>query len=512
MELEQARPVSRSNTLARIGAMLLLAVATGACSGGGLGDGSGSSDDSSGNGAPPPTAVTTFVPFVVIRPISAREFRYNDEARVTVNGQPAALEDLHDREIAVIRGTRLYRDGQLDGTGIESIDVQHLVIGPVESVDLDHARLSVMGQDVSVTGDTVVDNASVSAGALAAIQPGDAVAVSGFFSAYGEIVATRISRSAGISAVLLRGTVRASNPATFRFRVGEFDVYYGQADIDLRDFPEGVPKDGDRVLLRSKAAPGWGTLNADSVAFVPRTLGVTENTEVELMGAMTRYDRELAYDSYDSGDIVDVGGFRVHVDCATVPCGSNWQSLRDNALVIIIGRVDAYGGVQARYAGPVNEGPIAVTAAVDGIEPGTRALTLLGFRVQASVFTQFGDERVGGTTPKSVEDLQVGDIVTARGTFGGTPGLLVSSRIVRVPVQDPSLSTWVFQRTDPAIVVLGRSILTNGSTRVDRCEIPIDVRRLFSDKERIDSLTIGLQASPAHSLEASWVSIDNHDC
>jgi hypothetical protein len=481
--------------------MFLLALTTAACGGGGDGGGSSGSGDA---GAPPPTpVVTTFVPFVALRPISAGEFRYKDEASITVDGLPAALEDLHDGEIAMIRGTRLYKDGQLDSAGIESIDIHHLVIGPVESVDLDHARLSVMGQDVSVTGDTMVDDASVSAGGFAAIQLGDAVAVSGFFAEYGEIVATRISRRAENSTVLLRGTVFASNPATFRFRVGELNVYYGQADIDLSDFPSGVPQDGDRVLLRSKAASVNGTLNADSVAFVPRTLRVAENTEVELMGAITRHV---------SSELFDVAGLQVHVNCETGACGGNWQSLQDNALAIIIGTADADGSVQARYAGFADEGPIALTAAVDAIEPGTRSLTLLGFRVQASVFTQFGDERAGGTTPKSVEDLQVGDIVTARGTYGGTPGLLVSSRIVRAPAQDPSLHTWRFQRSDPAIIVLGRSILTNVATMVDRCENPIDVQRLFSDKEQIDALSIGLQASPAGFLEATWVSIYNHDC
>lgn len=503
MEHAQVRLVSRAKTLARIGTMLCLAVATGACS-----SGSGSGDGGSGNDAPPPTAMRTIVPFVAVRPIIASEFMYHDEARVTVNGQPAALEDLRDREIAVIQGTRHYSDGQLAGTGIDWIDVRHQVIGPVESVDPGHAQLSVMSQNVTVTGDTMVDDASVSAGGLATIQPGDTVAVSGYSTGYGEIVATRISRRPADSAVLLRGTVWASNPATFQFRVREFDVYYGQADIDLRDFPEGVPKDGDRVVVRSRVAPGHTMLlDAAAVAFVPRTLGLTEDAEVELVGTMIRYDSELPYDSYDSGDIVDVGGFRVHVDCGTVACGSNWQSL-DYALVRIIGTVDAYGGVQARHALLAYGVPITLTAAVDAIEPGTRALTLLGFQVQASVFTQFGDERAGGTTLKSVEDLQVGDVVAAEGSYGGVPGLLIASSIRRMPAQDPRMWTSSIQRSEPALIVLGRSILTNGSTPVDRCDNPIDVQRLFSDEEQIDALSIGLQTSPAGFLDATWVSID----
>ena len=502
MEHEQARLVSRPITLARIGTILCLAVATAACS-------SGNGGRSGDVEAPSPTAVMTFVPFVTVRPIIAWEFRYNDDARITVNGQPAALQDLHDGEIAMIQGTRWYRDGQPDHVSIESIDVRHLVIGPIESVDLAHAHLSVMEQHVSVTGDTIVDGESVSNGGLTVLQPGDAVAVSGFLGESGQIVATRISRRAAHSAVLLRGTVFASNPATFRFRVGEFDVYYGQADIDLRDFPEGVPKDGDRVVVRARVAPGHTMLlDAAAVAFVPRTLGLAEDAEVELMGVMTRYDNDdPSRLDYDSGDLVDVGGFKVHVDCSTVACGSNWQSL-DYALVWINGTVDEYGDVQARYAGLVYDSSIALTAAVDAIEPGTRSLTLLGFRVRASAFTQFGDERAGGTTPKSVDDLQVGDVVAAQGTYGGVPGLLIASSIRRVPAQDPQMWTSSFQRSEPALVVLGRSILTNGSTVVDRCDNPIDVQRLFSDEEQIDALSIGLQASPAGFLDATWVSID----
>lgn len=504
MEHEQVRLVSRPNTLARIGTMLFLAVATGACS-----SGSGSGD--AGAPAPAPAFVMTFVPFVTVRPIIASEFRYNDDARITVDGLPAALEDLHDGEIAVIQGRRWYRDGQPSGVGIESIDVRHLVIGPVESVDLDHAQLSVMEQLVSVTGDTIVDDESVSNGGLTAIKPGDAVAVSGFFTESGQIVATRISRRAADSAVLLRGSIVASNPATYRFRVGALDVYYGQADIDLRDFPSGVPQDGDRVLLRARAAPGHAMLlDATAVAFVPPTLRAEAGAEVELTGAIRLYDESI-YDD-ESSEIFDVAGLRVNLDCTIGACGSIWQSLEDNALVLVAGKVDADGVIRAHYISPLYDGQFELTAPVEAIEPGTQALISLGFRVQSTMLTQFGDEQVGGTPPASVEDLRVGDIVTASGTYGGVPGLLVASRIMRVPAHEPQVVTWApFERADPAVILLGRSIVTRTSTVMDNCGTPIDVRRLFAEP-RPDGLVIGLRLPATDPLEAARVSIPYPAC
>ncbi len=503
MKIKRDSDANFVNSPLRIGLIALCALVIAACSDG-------------GGGAPRPPVVapqpqtpfvTTIVPFVVSRPFRPEEispYELNDDGGITIDGLPAAFADLHAGDIAVIRGTRLYRNDQLDGRGIDTIEVHHLVIGPVDSINIDHARLTVMGQPVSVTGDTLIDDESVSNGELAAIEPGDTVAVSGFLTASGEIVATRISRPASQGAVLLRGLVAASDPAVNRFRVGGLDVTYGQADIDLRDFPSGAPQVGDRVMLRSKAAPVDGRLDAYSVAFVPRTLEIAEDAEVELTGVI----------SFESGADLDVDGVPVNPYCTDIHCGDP-PLLHANALVEVIGEYDAARGtVRARWLGQTSDGhgPIELTASVDAIDLRTQSLTALGFQVQSFASTQVSDEQDGTNSPMTLEQLQVGDVVAAHGTYGGVPGLLIASSIRRVPDQDPRMWTWSFQRADPAIIVLGRSILTNGSTIVERCETAIDARRLFSDTEWIDVLVIGLQASPANSLEATRVSIYNLSC
>ena len=454
---------------------------------------------------PQPPFVTTIVPFVVTRPFRPEEispYELNDDGAITIDGLPAAYADLRAGDIATIRGTGLYTNGQQASRGIDAIEVHHLVIGAVDSIDIDHARLVVMGQQVSVTGDTFIDDESVSNGGLATIQQGDTVAVSGYLTASGEVVATRISRRTLQGALLLRGLVVASDPAANRLRVGGLDVHYGHADIDLQDFPHGSPQVGDRVLLRSKAAPVADRLDADSVAFVPGTLGVAEDADVELTGAI----------SFTSGADLEVDGVPVYLYCADPHCGDP-PSLRANALVEVIGKYDAArGNVRARWLGRTSDGPTELTVSIDAIDLATQSLSALGFQVQSFASTQVSDESDGGASPMSLNDLQVGDVVAAQGTYGGVPGLLIASSIRRASAQGPRVWTWSFQRAEPALIVLGRSILTNGSTIVDRCETPIDAQRLFSDMEWIDALLIELQASPANSLAASRVSIHNHGC
>jgi hypothetical protein len=327
MELKRSRPLHSVNSPVRTGMMLLIVLASTACSSGGGGEESA---------RPPATFVS--VPFVLLDSIPAGAYRYNDEARVTVNGLPAALEDLQYGEIAMVVGRRQYRDGQSDGVGIESIDVRHLVIGPVESIDSDHARLAVMGQTVIVTGGTVVADVPVSAGGLDAVRPNDAVAVSGFLNASGELIATRIARQASGHDVLLRGLVAASDPAVSRFRVGGLDVYYGQADIDLQDFPGGAPAVGDQVLLRANTAPTDALLDASAVAFVPRTLGAPTDADVELTGAITRYGSSADF---------DVAGVTVNLDCSGADCWNDPRLLLPNAIVRVYGKSDNNRDVHA---------------------------------------------------------------------------------------------------------------------------------------------------------------------
>jgi len=151
-------------------------------------------------------------------------------------------------------------------------------------------------------------------------------------------------------------------------------------------------------------------------------------------------------------------------------------------------------------------GPIAT------IDAGTGALTVLGFQLQARAHTRVVDQTGEGESVMSAQDLQVGDIVAATGTYGGTPALLITESIARLPQQDPQVSTHRFGRAEPAINVLGRPILTSDATRWDQCGTVAPATRLFVDDAYIDSVAIGLSPLAVDPLEAAWVSIYDDSC
>ena len=426
----------------------------------------------------------------------------NGSALVTVNGQPARPEDLHDGELALIRGTRSYRYGQLDSWHLDSIDVRHQLVGPVESIDLHNARVVVMGQQVNVTGDTIVADISVAMGGLAALQPEEAVVVSGHSTASGELVATRIARRTSGSDVLLHGLIATSDPASSRFRIGGLDVYYGQANVDRQDFPTGTPAIGDHVMVRATGAPMAALLEATVVTFVPRTLEAAQDADVELTGFVTRYGSAADF---------DVGGVATKLNCDGPNCGDDPRLLGNDAPVWVFGKLDESGVVGVNGITYLTDGDVSLTGPVTAIDSKTATLTVLGFRVQPNVLTRFGSERVGDAPVITTGDLRVGDVVAASGTYGGSPGLLLASKVLRVPDQEPLIATSNFGFARPAIVVLGQQVLTNGSTNIDVCGRPADDTWLFSYS--VYFLKIGFSVPTVDPLEANWVTVyDENYC
>jgi hypothetical protein len=112
----------------------------------------------------------------------------------------------------------------------------------------------------------------------------------------------------------------------------------------------------------------------------------------------------------------------------------------------------------------------------------------------------------------SVGDLQVGDVVSATGSYGGMPGLLIGESIARVLPQDPKVTTFRYARAEPAITVLGRSILTNDTTRWDECGNASNAESLFGGDAYVHYLTIGLPGPVADTVDASWVSVYSDTC
>ncbi|MGE5667245.1 MAG: DUF5666 domain-containing protein, partial [Betaproteobacteria bacterium] len=201
-------------------------------------------------------------------------------------------------------------------------------------------------------------------------------------------------------------------------------------------------------------------------------------------------------------------------ECYIYACDDVAEHLLENAEARFSGRMTDSGTLLGDLvAEDYRSRSVSLTGPVSAIDPVTGALTLSGFRIQPSELTSWIDEDGGFAPWMSANDLRVGDAVDASGTYGGITGLLLASSIRRIPARDPEVRGWQFIRDEPAIVMLGRPILTDATTTVDVCGAPSDATRLFSmSVYDIEELRIGLSSVAPEPLRATRVTINNGNC
>jgi hypothetical protein len=498
-------------------AMSLLLVLVAACGGGGGGSNGSSPTIVDGGSVNPPTLVETkpIIQLITVQSTGAEELLLpadlprdppvTNDTRVTMNGEPVELADLRAGDLAIARGTVRYEDGYpVTDLHFDSIEAYQLVAGPVDSVDAAHGRLAVLGQQVSVTSETTIEGEAgdvpVVDGGLTTVEPGRIVAVSGHLTASGEIIATRLARHGSEDGVLLRGIVGSISSGGDVLTVGGVEVGYWQAR--LQDFPAGHPAIGDQILVLADSAATRAPLEPHTVRFLPRTLDAPANTLVRLDGVITRF---VAADDFD------IDGLAVGLECDELPhCPSPAALPRLNGRLWIQGSLDAQGVVRIQSWNGFIDLVSLSAAPITAIDAQTGALTVYGFQVQPSAITRFRD----GANIIAVDELhdgalQVGDIVTASGDYGGVPGLMLATTIYRqepdsIGEQDSiSLYGERFELASPAIIVLGRPIMTNSTTPVVRCGQPSDTVSLFSSHP--DTVMIDLPADPLEPPEAMRV-------
>lgn len=232
-----------------------------------------------------------------------------DDANATVvddDGVPRTRSDLKLGMVVEV-------DGDLrgnSGTGVaERIQFGHEIAGPVESVDLTHARLVVLGQTVEVDADTLFEGY---AAGLADVQPAQLVGVFAFFdTASGSYTATRIERKTTLAAYTLRGRISglASPPAT-TFFIGTAPIDYGSIAPPARP----PLANGLSVRVSLATTPVSGRWVATALHTAQRNF--PEASEAELEGFVSGYASSASFSV--AGVPVDASGPGVRVRHGTL--------------------------------------------------------------------------------------------------------------------------------------------------------------------------------------------------
>ena len=182
--------------------------------------------------------------------------RYDtSHAHVTVDGRPGHVSQVRRGHIVTIQGSVSSRGAAAIA---DEIVLESDVRGEVSSVDLTQGVISVLGQTIQVTDESVLDP-RIQPNDLSGITRGTWVKVSAYQRPDGRFTASRVNLDLAPGQLQVRGAVRALDSAHQTLRVGGLTVDYSSAKI------QGAIAEGAVVLARGVQTRPGGPLFATSV-------------------------------------------------------------------------------------------------------------------------------------------------------------------------------------------------------------------------------------------------------
>ena len=416
-----------------------------------------------------PVAVVTKGEITGFGSVIVNGVRYETgDAEIVIDGEPGAEAGLSVGAVVTLRGERI---PGADTGSASRIEFDDSVEGPVDAVDADAGTAVVLGRTVHVSIDTLFEGNGAVAG-LAGLAAGDAVEVSGFDRADGSVEATLIRLKAAPDRLELTGVAAQVDTAAQRLRVGGALVDYGTAMLD--GFPDGAPANGDRVEARGSERAADGTLIAETLGF--RDQGVdaaAEGEEAKVEGLITRFSSAADF---------DVDGQPVTTDDGTVFAGGNASMLGTDVRVEVEGTVADTGAILAERVRFEAPSQARLEGAADEIDLDAGTLAAAGVTILTDAKTRFRDAGSQRQRPFALADIDIGDRVEAAGTESGDA--LMARSVTRTDA-DAGVVLRARARDvgEPGFVMLGVTVMTDGTTVFEEGGQPIDAAAFFAAAE-----------------------------
>lgn len=353
-----------------------------------------------------------------------------DQATFTRNGvQVGGQNEYAIGEYVTITG-RVNPDG-VTGTAT-SVDFNNALLGAVTTVSADGIRLEVLGQQVSTNALTVFSGFTL----LTDLKAGNIVEVSGVRDTRGVLLATNIrllSSSYVLGTTLeLKGTIGTVNVVSQSLTIGSLTVDYSTAA--LQGFSSGLPEAGQYVEVKSQQALQGSTLIASEIELKNTTLNLSEGTEVELEGVITRFTSARDF---------SVNGMAVITDSSTKFEGGSGSDLSLNALVEVEGTVNAFGIIVAEEVSIKESSTVSISELegnITAINTDAQTFTLLTsanvtYTVTVDASTIWEDESAANLPQMNFSNLNVGDFLEVDARVSSNAQLL-ALRIKREDGED----------------------------------------------------------------------------
>lgn len=433
------------------GSVLALAVAgalgLAACGGGGSSDGSTTTTDTTTSGV-----ITGFGSVYV----NGVEYETGGSS-VSVDGASATEDDLEVGMVVTLEGSV-----NADGTTGHAINIQYA--DDIEGVVLSNSIqagssqgvINIMGQNVSVSADTVFDSDDPSVTGVDQLTTNYVVEVSGYPSGNGSIYATRIELKGAYTPgqeLEVKGIVGNLDDAAKTFRLGDLSVDYSGATEVPAELGNSLYVEVTTDGVPQETSAGSGTYSLVATRVEVEDDGSyghdgAEGEEFEMQGVVTA----------TAADHFMLNGRKVLLGEVE---GDDFDptALAEGQTVRVEAHFNADGDLVAEEIEFGAEGELEFEGVVDAVD--ASGLTVFGQPIRVTATTRMMDERDEGITPIkyfSMADISVGDYVEID-AYRDDAGALVATGVTRDDADSGvQLSGYVDSVTGTTAVIEGVTV------------------------------------------------------
>lgn len=403
-------------------AVLALVVGLSACGGGG--GGSTGLANGAGNGATSITrGVITGFGSVFVNGI---EYEIEGDTDVTLDGASGTEAGLEVGMVVTLEGT-VNADGTTGSAAsiVYSDDLEGVVTATALSGGV--GTLTVMGQVVTVTAETVFESDVDAIAALDNIAVGNVIEVSGHASSSGTIYATRIEVKRAAqddSEIEVKGVISGLTDTTFV--LGGLTVDFSALTADA--LPEVALADGLFVEVKSTTAfDGSGALIASEIELEDdgfRGREGEEGEDVEIDGVVTA---DFADDQFE------INGQIVLIDGDTEFENGDSTNLVAGAKAKVEAEYDDAGQLVASEIEFAEQAELGLEGTVEAVDTAASTLTVLGQTISVTSSTIMVDESADEERYFNLADISAADsdYVEIEGYIDEASGNFVATKLKR---------------------------------------------------------------------------------
>ncbi len=362
--------------------------------------------------------------------VNGVEYFIGNNTAISVNGDDRPESDLQLGMLVTVQGT-VNPDGKIGmANQIKYANVIEGVVTANTVASDGTGTLTVMGQTVTVTADTVFDSKVASITSPDLIQAGNIVEVSGYASNSGQVTATRIevkavSQAAGVI-LELKGTIANLDSGISTFTIGGLTVDY--SGLTAAYLPSVALSDGLYVEVRSSAPyDGTGSLIASAISVEDDGFKGHEGHEGEGLEV-----RGLVTADYANGQF-ELNGRTVLVDSNTLLVNGGTAQLLAGTQVKVETHFDASGNLVADKIELKSTAELTYQGVLQAVDTDAGTVTVLGKTIYVDNSTLMMDKSDYAIRYFNLTDLDPNnaDYLEIHAYKDATTGNLMATRVER---------------------------------------------------------------------------------